>query len=213
MNKSSEYCTFYIVRHGQAQANVDKIVAGSTDTPLTKEGESQAQLRSLDFGHVKFDAVFSSDLMRANKTAEIISMDKKLAVNTKKLLRERHFGDWEGRKEAEIKAENEYLFEKLKNLPEVDKRNFKFNAGYESNDEIVSRMLTFLREAAVQYPGKDVLVVSHGSMMRSVLIHLGFGSYDELPLGCIENTGYFILESDGVDFFVKGTYGISKSPK
>lgn len=46
--------------------------------------------------------------------------------------------------------------------------------------------------------------------MRGFLIHLGFGTHKEFSGRSIENTGYFVLESDGVDFFVKETVGIHK---
>jgi broad specificity phosphatase PhoE len=200
--------TIYIVRHGQTTSNLEAIVAGITDTPLTEQGQQQAHLRGKDLASVEFDVVFSSDLIRAKNTAEIISLNRQLAVNTTELLRERNFGDWEGRPEAEIQRENQHLFEELKKLSAKEKLNFKFNPGYESGTEIIERFLIFLREVAVTYSGKALLVISHGSIMRSVLMHLGFGSYDDLPPGCIDNTGYFVLESDGVDFFIKKTVGI-----
>ena len=59
-------------------------------------------------------------------------------------------------------------------------------------------------------PGKTILVVSHGGVMRYLLIHLGFGTYTNLPTGSIGNTAYIKLETDGVDFFVKETKGITK---
>jgi len=206
------YCTIYIVRHGQAQANVDKVVAGITDTPLTQEGAKQAQARAEDLTGVKFDAVFASDLARAKRTAEIIVMEKQLAVTTREILRERNFGEWEGRPEAEVHAESRHLLEELKQLSEMDKRAFKLSTGYESDVEISGRFITFLREIGVTFGGKTVLMVTHGSMMRALLIHLGFANYDELPPGAIANTGYFILESDGVDFKVIKTEGVSKIP-
>ena len=212
MQNNQKYCTFYIVRHGQAQANVDKVVAGSTDTPLTAEGENQARARGEELSSIKFDAAFSSDLMRAHKTAQLIALSHQLMVNTTEIIRERHFGTWEGRLEKEALSENQHLFDKLKMLSEADKKSFKFNDGYESNDEIVARMLTFLREVAVAYPGKTVLVVSHGSIMRSLLIHLGFGLFDEFSAGCIQNTGYIKLETDGVDFNILETKGVTKTP-
>lgn len=213
MNTEQNLSTFYIVRHGQAESNVNKIVAGFTDAKLTENGEKQAEARREEFAGIKFDAVFASDLSRARRTAEIISAERQLAVNTRELLKERNFGDWEGRKEDEVRMENKHLFEKLEQLEEKEKLNFKYNPGFESDQEIATRMLTVLRELAVTYEGKTVLVVSHGSIMRALLTRLGFASYDELQPGCIENTGYIKLESDGVDFFVRETKGIKKTSK
>jgi broad specificity phosphatase PhoE len=203
--------TIYIVRHGQSKSNLEEIMAGHTDTHLTPDGEKQAEERAKNLNGITFDAVFSSDLIRAKRTAEIIAAEHQLAVNTTHLLRERNFGEWEGKAVKDFYEKNVQLFEKLKILSETDKQHFRLGNGYENNAEIATRLTTFLREIAATYFGKTILIVCHGSIMRSLLMRLGFGSYDELPAGCIENTGYFILESDGVDFFVKETVGIHKA--
>ncbi len=148
--------------------------------------------------------------MRAKRTAEIISSDRQLAVNTTHLIRERFFGGWEGKPISEFVEANKKLFDLQKKLSEDQKHDFKLYPDYESNNEIASRMLIFLREIAATYISKAVLVVAHGSIMRSTLMRLGFAKADELPAGAIENTGYVVLESDGVDFFIKETVGINK---
>jgi len=210
MEETSKYCTFYIVRHGNSLANQNKIVAGITDSTLTPLGESQATAKGLSFKDIKFDAVFSSDLVRAKRTAELITAQRQLTVNTTKLLRERDFGEWEGKSEQDFREGNKELIAKINTLSEEQRHHLRYGQGYESNDEIATRLLAFLREVAVAYLGKTVLVVSHGSIMRSCLIKLGFARYQELPASSIENTGHFILESDGVDFFIKETFGVNK---
>ena len=102
------------------------------------------------------------------------------------------------------------ILEKLKTASEKEKLAFKSHPDHESNDEIASRMLNFLREIAVTYAGKNVLVVSHGSIIRAFLMSIGFATYDQLRPEHIENTAYVKLESDGVDFFIKETKGINK---
>jgi broad specificity phosphatase PhoE len=54
------------------------------------------------------------------------------------------------------------------------------------------------------------MVVCHGNIMRCLLSHLGFAKFDELTRKSVENTAYFVLESDGIDFFIKETSGIKK---
>ena len=210
MENSKQYCTIYLVRHGETKANLEEIVSGHFDSPLTEKGEEQAKLRGEDLKKVHFDAVFSSDLIRAKRTAELISLNRKLEVNTAKLLRERFFGEWEGKPISEFVEKNKHLFELEKKLSEEEKQKFKLYPSYESNREIAGRMLTFLREVAATFIGKTVLVVAHGSITRGTLMHLGFAKADELPAGAIENTGYVVLQSDGVDFFIRETKGINK---
>jgi broad specificity phosphatase PhoE len=213
METEGKYCTFYIVRHGESEHNLNEIMQGHGDSPLTATGEKQAKVRAESLKDVAFDAVFSSDLLRAHATAKIIVAEKALEVNTKKILRERFFGSYEGRPISEFLEETKHLLEKLKTLSEAEKQDFKYEqgSGYESNNDIAPRMLTFLRETAVAYPGKTILVVSHGSIMRATLMRLGVAKYDELLSGDIEHLAYIKLKTDGVDFFVQELEGFDTS--
>lgn len=205
-------CTIYLVRHGQSEGNIllDKPESkwqdfGELGSNLSQEGEKQALLRAEELRDIPFSAVFSSDLARAKTTAEIIRLDRKLEVETTQLLREREWGDTGGRTREEMVEEIQRL---QKGLTDREKMKVKVTETMESEAEAVSRLLTVLREIAVGYIGKNVLVISHNNLMRSLLIHLGYHKYDELYFRSIDNTGYIILESDGIDFFVKQTYGI-----
>lgn len=194
------YCTLYVVRHGQTYWNTKKLLQGHTDIPLNKTGEEQARIFGQTLKDTKFDAVFSSDLLRAKKTAEIMVLEKKLAVETTKLLRERRYGKFEGQK-----AESLEEFDRLKDTLEKEARlKYKPSPDVESDEELIGRVITFLREISVSFIGKNVLVVSHGGVMAALLRHLG----RSLPHGAIENNAYIVLTSDGVDFFVKKTEGI-----
>jgi len=195
------YCTLYIVRHGETEWNVRKIIQGHEDIPLNKKGEVQAKELAKKLRHIKFDAVFSSDLIRAKRTAEIITLEKKMAVQTTKALKERYFGKYQGRSFAV----NNEMMRLINNLKMVTGRGAK---EVEGDENIISRLTTFLREIAVTYAGKTVLVVSHGGPIRTLLIHLGFATYDNFNEGQINNLAFVKLKSDGVDFFVEETNGI-----
>lgn len=200
--------TFYIVRHGESEGNVQKILQGQMDFPLTKNGEGQARKRARELKQVKFDLAFSSDLLRAHRTAEIIALEQKLTVQTTKALRERHFGTYEGLSPTTFTDPIQQLFDQWHQMAEKEWMAHKMDEHFESGDEMVSRMLTFIREIAVGHPGKTVLSVCHGDLMKNLLVHLGWGTKETLSWGAIKNTAYFILETDGVDFFVKKTEGI-----
>ena len=210
MENNEKYCTIYIVRHGETHHNKNEIMQGQVDSPLTENGQSQAKEREESLKHIHFDKLFSSDLGRTVQTSEILNTNRKLEINTTKLLREKHFGVYESKPIKFFLDENRELLEKFEQLSEDEKKYFKYHASQESDDEACSRMLTFLREIGATYIGKTILVVSHGSIMRALLRHLGFAKYGELPPGAIDNTGYIKLETDGVDFFVRETVGINK---
>jgi len=206
--------TIYIVRHAESEFNREgdkkrinpKSEWGELQAPLSQYGRKQAQERAEDLKNIHFDAIFSSDLTRAKQTAEIINLERKLVIQTKKILRERrvYFP------KKTIEENEKEMREMLMDLDEKQKMAFKPDTTFESAEEAASRILTFLREIAVAYKESTVLVINHGNNMSSLLTHLGYARYDELANGSIENTGYIILESDGIDFFIKKTFGIYK---
>lgn len=201
---TNNYCTLYLVRHGQTDWNANGITQGQADIPLNSEGIKQTQALARNLRNIKFNAVFSSDLIRAKKTAEIISLERKMAVETTRLLRERRYGKLDG-KPWQLMQKYYDTWEKLSKKARTE---YKPYAGYETDEEVISRIITFLRETAVRYPGKTILIVCHGSIMRTFLNHLSEETYLS---GSISNGGFIKLESDGVDFFIKEMRGI-KNP-
>lgn len=200
--------TIYIVRHGESQSNVDEILAGHHDSLLTPTGENQARETARVLRHVKFDAVFSSDLLRTKRTAEIIMLERSIAVQTTRALRERHYGQFEGKPYDLYNKAVEALLQQYQKLAETDR--FRLSPhGVESRESVFTRFITFIREIAVAYAGKNVLLVTHGGVMRYFMIKIGFATNKELYHG-IKNAAYIKLKSDGVDFFVTETKGIEK---
>lgn len=208
-----KYCTIYLVRHGETEWNVKGFMQGQTDSPLTKEGVRQAKVLGKKLKKINFSAVFSSDLLRAKRTAEIIALERKIAVKTTKLLRERAFGRFEGIHNQEFEKQLKRMFEKFGKLNEKQKLKFKLAEDIESDEEIFNRLNLFLREISTVYPGKNILVVAHGGIIRAFLIRLGYASHRELPPGSVKNTAYIKLLSDGTDYFIKETYGVEKKAK
>lgn len=212
MKLNQNLTTLYIVRHGQTEWNVKKLMQGHSDSPLTTQGIEQARRRGETLRHVSFDAVFSSDLLRARRTAELITLEKNLAVTTTHALRERFYGSFEGKSFAEYEAELKKLFEKYQDLSE-EQIFVQYMGNLETKEQAGSRFITFLREIAVAYRGKTVLVVTHGGVMRYFLNQLVGDKKERLKPGSIENTAFIKVESDGVDFFVKETEGIQFKEK
>lgn len=200
-NSGQKYCTLYIVRHGLTEWNAKGLAQGETDIPLNSVGIKQAHSLRVSFEDIKFDAVFSSDLIRAKKTAEIIAMEKKLAIETTRMLRERRYGKLDGKPYQMLNKLNE-TWTRLSKKARLTYRPY---SGYETDKEIISRLITFLREISVVYLGKTVLVVCHGGIMRVLLNHLSEETY---LTGSISNAAYIKLESDGIDFFIKELKGI-----
>ena len=196
----------YLVRHGETDWNVKGLLQGQTDIDLNKTGIKQAKELGKTLGNIHFSVAFSSDLLRAKRTAEIIALEKKIAVQTTKALRERRFGKYEGRPWRQVKFQG--LVAKFFKLSMKERFNKAPYPGFESDEKLMTRLIPLLREISIANLGKNVLVVTHGGILRTFLNHLGFNKGKELPPGTINNTAYIIIQSDGSHFFIKETSGI-----
>ncbi len=191
------YCTIYLTRHGETEWNEKRLVQGQSDIPLNVKGDLQAEQLGKQFKKINFEAVFSSDLIRARRTAKIIILEKKLAVVTTKLLRERLFGRFEGKHVEELKK----TLGETTMIPKEKQEKLSLQ-DIENDEDIIARLIPLIREVAVAYPGKNILMVTHGGLMRAFLSHVGYKipHYSDHPM---KNTGYLIIESDGVEFNIK----------
>jgi glucosyl-3-phosphoglycerate phosphatase len=90
-------------RHGQTTWNAEHRFQGQTDIPLDETGEAQAEYTARRLAIMKPDAIFASDLSRAQQTATALARLTGLAVTLDKDLRERFGGDWEGLSDQEIR--------------------------------------------------------------------------------------------------------------
>ena len=155
--------TILLVRHGETDWNVHRRVQGHSDTPLNDTGRAQSRALAESLAGETFDAVYSSDLLRAHETARIVAAAKGLAVTAIPDLREKHFGTWEGFTDEEIVAR----------FPEA-------SHGHWGDEETSEEMATRIREALVRiaeaHPGGRVLVVTHGGPVRSLLARCGVAS-------------------------------------
>lgn len=198
----ADFCTIYIVRHGETDWNAQRLVQGHSDTPLNKIGEIQAKELALKFKNIKIDKVFSSDLLRAKRTAEIIVLEKKLAVETTKILRERRFGKYEGQHASAL----ETLDQILRELDKEARFKYRHEGEIDSDEDLINRIIPFLREVAISNPDKTILTVTHGGVLRSLIRHIQDMDLVKIK---VENLAYIKLKSDGEDFEVIETSGIN----
>jgi len=202
MNKN--ICTIYLVRHGRTDWNDKRLIMGQTDRSLTKDGISKAEILAKELANIKLDKVYSSDLLRAKQTAQIIAGKHKLIVETSKSLRERYYAHLEGKHRSKLKEIDDAL-----SLLSKDKRfSYKHHPDIESMEELMDRFLKFLRTISLENLGKTILVVSHGGPMWIFLSLLNYFD-SQKSLIKINNLSFIKLESDGVNFKVLETKGIN----
>ena len=159
----------WLVRHGQTDWNLEGRFQGSRDIALNLSGQEQARQIAAQLKGEQFDAIYSSPLVRALRTAETIAAVHGMPVQVDPLLVEVRLGAWEGMLEAEIhqqypQLERERLCNPLHTPP----------PGGETAAEVAERMALAADEIARTHPGGTVLLVSHG-MALSTLICLTEG--------------------------------------
>ena len=205
-----DYCTLYIIRHGETEGNRNHIVMGHSDAPLTEAGVYQAGELATLFKSVDFSAVYSSDSPRSFRTANIVIGGRSLPIEQSARLRERHFSRFEGMPSETFKEMNKDSFVSKEALPEHERWEFKIAGCVESDASLVERVISELRKIASIHLGKKVLVSTHGGPVRHLLMKFGFAPYDSLPSGSFKNCGYIVMESNGTEFIVKEVHGIKK---
>jgi broad specificity phosphatase PhoE len=207
MNKT----TIYIIRHGQSEENIleDKNSFGVFDefeSSLSEKGREQAALIAEKLKDVDFDEIYSSDLRRAQETAEAIAKNKNKKVKLDNSIREVHYGKYHG----QFSKVQQQVEAAIKLLAEEEKMKYQFE-DMEIEENAVDRFTKFIKKITNENSGKTIAVVNHGKIMRLFLIKNGFGKYDEIPRGSLKNTGYFIIEStDGENFKITETFGVEK---
>ena len=148
------------IRHGETEWNVDTRIQGHLDIPLSATGRWQAERLSNALSDEPLKAIYASDLTRAWETAQYVARSRVIKVTPEEGLRERHFGDFEGKTFAEIEA----------TLPEQSlrwrKRDPDFApAGGETLVALRTRVLEAASRLAARHPGEQIALVGHGGVM------------------------------------------------
>lgn len=166
----------YLVRHGQTELNVQNILQGGHDSPLTARGREQALATRAAFEvrGIFFDHAYSSPLGRARYTAELI-VGENLPIEPVDDLREWRLGSLEGTSNRD--------------MPPQPWGDYPVAFGGESEGELRARMVGALSRIMARSQHDRVLVVSHGSACQVFLEYVtGEG---ELPdNGAVLHFGY-----------------------
>jgi uncharacterized phosphatase len=169
--------TLAFVRHGQTNWNARGLFQGSSDIPLNETGRAQAREAETMLAQWSWDAIVSSPLSRARETARIVAEHLKLPLGPAyDELVERDYGPLEGTP-ASVGMER---------WP--DRRY----PGAEPLDEVVERCLRGLARIDDDFPGQNVVVVCHGTIIKYTLIRL-----TGHPIDYVLNGTVSAMERDG----------------
>ncbi|MBL8059801.1 MAG: histidine phosphatase family protein [Chthonomonas sp.] len=94
----------FLIRHGQTAWNVERLAQGHSDIPLDATGEDQVRRLAKAFHERRLHRVYTSDLQRSYRTALPLSEATRAELVSTPDLRERSFGEWEGKPYEAIRA-------------------------------------------------------------------------------------------------------------
>ena len=157
----------YLVRHGETDWNRQKKVQGHVDIPLNSFGREMAQKTAMGLLEVSFDVAYTSPLIRARETAEIILKDRNVPLLEEEAIKEISFGLYEGVNYEEIGQDVKYG-EFIHFFQNPDK--YVPAEGGESIEHLKHRVGEFLERLYIDesLQDKNILISSHGAAVTAM---------------------------------------------
>ena len=164
------------IRHGETDWNVAKRIQGSVDTELNKIGLHQAELLAKRLASEPCDVIYSSDLKRAKKTAEIINAHHRVELIATPNLREINFREFEGKniEDDQVRAA-------------LDAYSDKHALSY------FTKINTYMEEI-LQKDNENIFIVGHFGTVRAIVCYLLQATIDQRVLYAVNNTAIHTFE-------------------
>ncbi len=160
--RTEKPATIYLVRHGHSTANAKSILAGRDfKVRLSKSGEIQAQALAEKLAQVDFVDYYSSPLPRCLETLQpLLTRHPGAVVKELTGVIEMEYGEWSGKRLATLSRNK--LWRTIQERPSL----VRFPSG-ESFVEMQNRALESVKKVAI--PGKNILVCSHGDVIKAIV--------------------------------------------
>lgn len=181
--------TIYLTRHGETNYNIEKRYMGSQDIPLNENGLAQARELARRLKSEPIDIIVASPLMRAKKTAEIVGEELGLPVVIYPEFKERNMGVYEHLTKEDVKRTYPALFQRKSNKVWDDAPD-----GGETIEQLEWRVFCGLEKIKENFAGKNILLVGHGLVAKSVDRYFKKTSFEEMMAFLIGNCEVFLYE-------------------
>lgn len=181
------------VRHGETEWNLQRRVMGHRDSALTPMGVEQARRLAERLRDVEFDAIYTSDLGRAETTAAILTGERVVEVRRDARLRERRMGAFEGLTVPEMRERyprERDAYERLgaEHFDDLDLESVRDHA---------ARVWECACELATRHDGGRVLVVTHGGVLTAMFLKVFEAPYAQAQKAKRPNAGINLFVCDG----------------
>lgn len=182
--------TLYLVRHCEAVGNISRVFQGHIDEDISENGARQLERLAERFQTIPLEALYTSPLLRAAKTAQAMNRGHGLPLQIDDRLMEINGGHWEGKPWEDLPRLYPAEWEDWNHRPWV----FDPDEG-EAMPHVFRRMAQVLTEIAAGNPGRVVGVASHGCAIRNALCWAKGWPIERLnDVDWCENTAVSILE-------------------
>jgi len=156
----------FLLRHGETEWNVERRIQGHSESSLTELGVAQAGARAAEMATLGLDAVYSSTSLRARQTTDAVLGSATESVIYRDELRELCMGIWEGQLRDDIARDDAETYDLYQRNPAA----FQLE-GAETFAEMQQRGVQAIEDIAAAHEGKEVLVVSHGAIIKACILH------------------------------------------
>jgi probable phosphoglycerate mutase len=179
--------TYYLVRHGETSGNRDETMVGQLDLPMTELGLKQAKVAGHALKDVKFDAVYSSDLIRARQTADAILQyqDKTCPLFIDRRLREVHGGIFHG---LPLTVMRDWSLEQEDPFTAIRPRG-------ESYEMLYDRTVRAFRDIVTRHPDSKIAIAAHLIVIRYI-VQFAMGMDPREKLSEIGNCSISVVEGN-----------------
>ena len=180
--------TLLLIRHGETDWNKEKRAQGQTDIPLNSTGINQAKNTAIQIKatYPKLSAIYSSDLVRASRTAQFTAQQYHLPIIKRPALREIYRGEAEGRTREEIFKKFDYKKAaadlKLKYPNRKERWTYTIIPNEESLSDLEQRIRKELLEICHTHQGKTIAIFFHGTAIKTFIASIKECEIDEIHL-------------------------------
>lgn len=169
----------FLIRHGESHQNINDVLSGITDIPLSEKGKEQCSLLARYFENVEINKVFATPLQRAKDSARIIFPKHESLIEIAQSLIEFNYGNYEGYKRSEYDSSNDKIIQQWITAPS----NLTFPGG-DNIQEHAQKTLTGITKLANENKGMVIACISHRTTIRLILsqiIGLHLDNFRSLP--------------------------------
>ncbi len=169
----------YVMRHGTTIWNEKGKTQGQVNNRLSKDGVEQALKTALEGSGIELDCIFTSPLLRAVQTANIVNKYHNVKVIKDQRITDIDQGYFTGK-----------YFNLLTDIEKERKKNRDSKYGMESLESLYKRIKNFYEHINDKYKSLNILVVSHSgviAMLEYVIKNNKFNEFDYSKISLLKN--------------------------